>query len=216
MRRIHAFAFVLLAGLSGAAIAQVSVNVNLDFGDPVIDNGLGYIAPYYAGDYDPFIDDVVVRYSVPRPYVRELVYVHHVPLPDVLLISAYSHQLGWPMERVYGVYHENRGRGWGVIAQRLGIRPGSPEFHAMKAQLRGDPMLVRAYDTHGHRGGPPPGHGHGYYDNDQGRGHGHDYDGGPGHGHGHGHGHDSDDDQGSGHGHGHDNDHGNGHGHGGG
>ena len=36
------------------------------------------------------------------------------------------------IERVVEVYQANRGRGWGVIAKELGIKPGSPEFHALK------------------------------------------------------------------------------------
>jgi hypothetical protein len=33
------------------------------------------------------------------------------------------------------VYKQSKGKGWGVIAKELGIKPGSPEFHALK---RGD------------------------------------------------------------------------------
>ncbi len=48
-------------------------------------------------------------------------------------------QLGYmtrtPYEKVVQVYQGDRGKGWGVIAKSLGIKPGSPEFHALK---RGD------------------------------------------------------------------------------
>ena len=30
-------------------------------------------------------------------------------------------------------YRNNKGQGWGVIAKNLGIKPGSDEFHALKA-----------------------------------------------------------------------------------
>jgi hypothetical protein len=40
-----------------------------------------------------------------------------------------------PAEQVVRVYKANRGKGWGVIAKSLGIKPGSAEFHALK---RGD------------------------------------------------------------------------------
>ncbi|MEO6968003.1 MAG: hypothetical protein ABI132_06065 [Rhodanobacteraceae bacterium] len=206
-------AFALLASLSAGAMAQVGVNVNLNFGTPVIDNGLSYVGPYYGGDYDPFIDDVVTRYDVPRPYVRQLIYVDHVPLRDVLLISAYSRQVGWPVERVYGVYREDHGRGWGAIAPRLGIKPGSREFHEMKNRLSGDPILVRAYHYRGHHedrgfdrndhrvyagGQDEHGHGHGgEWNREHGNG-----DHGGDHGHGHDNGHDHGNDHGDGHGHG--------------
>lgn len=37
-----------------------------------------------------------------------------------------------PVERVMEVCERNKGKGWGVIAKSLGIKPGSPEFHALK------------------------------------------------------------------------------------
>jgi hypothetical protein len=33
---------------------------------------------------------------------------------------------------VVDMYEADRGVGWGAIAQRLGIKPGSPEFHRLK------------------------------------------------------------------------------------
>lgn len=38
-------------------------------------------------------------------------------------------------EIVVQTYTNNKGKGWGVIAKELGIKPGSEEFHALK---RGD------------------------------------------------------------------------------
>ncbi len=56
-------------------------------------------------------------------------------------------QLGYmastPYERVVQVYQGNKGKGWGVIAKSLGIKPGSPEFHALKRGdfvFNGEPM----------------------------------------------------------------------------
>ena len=37
-----------------------------------------------------------------------------------------------PFERVMEEYNKSRGKGWGVIAKNLGIKPGSSEFHALK------------------------------------------------------------------------------------
>jgi hypothetical protein len=39
---------------------------------------------------------------------------------------------GLHAEQVLKTYTANRGKGWGVIAKELGIKPGSPEFHALK------------------------------------------------------------------------------------
>ena len=37
-----------------------------------------------------------------------------------------------PPELVHREYEANKGKGWGVMAKNLGIKPGSPEFHALK------------------------------------------------------------------------------------
>ena len=37
-----------------------------------------------------------------------------------------------PVEIVLKEYRANKGRGWGVIAKNLGIKPGSREFHELK------------------------------------------------------------------------------------
>jgi hypothetical protein len=45
-------------------------------------------------------------------------------------------QLGYmtkkPLNVVLQTYKKNTGKGWGNIAKQLGIKPGSPEFHALK------------------------------------------------------------------------------------
>jgi len=38
----------------------------------------------------------------------------------------------YPPERVIDVYKANKGKGWGVMAKELGIKPGSEEFKALK------------------------------------------------------------------------------------
>lgn len=38
-----------------------------------------------------------------------------------------------PPERVLRSYREHRRQGWGAIARSLGIKPGSADFHALKA-----------------------------------------------------------------------------------
>ena len=47
-----------------------------------------------------------------------------------LRVGEVSHQ---PIDRVIAEYQAHSGQGWGVIAKNLGIKPGSAEFHALKA-----------------------------------------------------------------------------------
>ena len=47
----------------------------------------------------------------------------------VLRLGEMSNQ---PTDRVIEDYKYDRGKGWGVLAKSLGIKPGSKEFHALK------------------------------------------------------------------------------------
>jgi hypothetical protein len=38
-----------------------------------------------------------------------------------------------PIDRVVEEHQKHKSQGWGVIAKNLGIKPGSEEFHALKA-----------------------------------------------------------------------------------
>ena len=39
---------------------------------------------------------------------------------------------GLHIDLVVREYKKNKGKGWGVIAKNLGIKPGSQEFHELK------------------------------------------------------------------------------------
>lgn len=47
----------------------------------------------------------------------------------VLRLGELTHR---PIKEVVSVYRSHRKKGWGVIAKKLGIKPGSKEFHALK------------------------------------------------------------------------------------
>ena len=67
-------------------------------------------------------------------------------------------------------YQHNQGKGWGRLAQDMGIKPGSAEFHALK---RGNLTFTgeRSEDRMERDDGPGRGHGNG---KSHGRGHGKD------------------------------------------
>ena len=52
---------------------------------------------------------------------------------DVYMCLRLGEVARMPVERVVEEYQRNGNKGWGVMAQNLGIKPGSDEFHALKA-----------------------------------------------------------------------------------
>ncbi|MCK4465819.1 MAG: hypothetical protein KAU83_08910, partial [Bacteroidales bacterium] len=43
---------------------------------------------------------------------------------------------GKPVDDVVEIYKVHKNKGWGYIAKQLGIKPGSPEFHKLKENVK--------------------------------------------------------------------------------
>ena len=52
---------------------------------------------------------------------------------DVYMCLRISEVAQQPIDRVVEEHQKHKYQGWGVIAKNLGIKPGSEEFHALKA-----------------------------------------------------------------------------------
>lgn len=74
------------------------------------------------------------QFGVPLPQVQAIVQTVREPA-DAFMVFQLGQFSGRQPERVMDVYSKSKGKGWGVIAKELGIKPGSAEFHALK---RGD------------------------------------------------------------------------------
>lgn len=83
-------------------------------------------------DINGFSAKLSTQFGIPELQVRAVIGSVREPADAFM-----SLQLGqWtqkPVEQVVRVYQANQGKGWGVIAKRMGIKPGSAEFHALKS-----------------------------------------------------------------------------------
>jgi hypothetical protein len=115
-------------------------------------------------DLPGFSAKVSAQFGVPVPRVEAVMGSVSQPA-DAFMIFQLGQMSGQPTDRVLRSYKSGKGKGWGVIAKDLGIKPGSAEFHALK---NGDLSLT------GHPGGgqgSAPGKGKG-----KGKGHGKGHD----------------------------------------
>lgn len=132
-RKVFAMMFALTAFAGGSAAAQdYTVGWNPRSGDVWVDNWLGDMNRYGARYPEPFIDEMVRYHNAPRPLVVDLIETRHWAPGDVYYACALASVLGRPCRYVVDAYEVDRGQGWGVVAQRLGIKPGSREFHQLK------------------------------------------------------------------------------------
>ncbi len=88
-------------------------------------------------DVNGFSVKVSAQFGVPLPEVQAVIQTVERP-SEAFMVFQLGEMAQKPPDTVVHVYQANRGKGWGVIAQSLGIKPGSPEFHALK---RGDFVL---------------------------------------------------------------------------
>lgn len=131
-----------------------------------LESFLGSVNVRAQSDMAGFYATVSVQFGVSQTQVRSI----HQTVSDpgvVFMIFQLGQMSGKPPEQVLKVYEHGRtvGKGWGMIAKELGIKPGSADFHALK---RGDLM-------YGQNGGAVRVHG-------KGRGHGNQGNGVHGHG----------------------------------
>lgn len=117
-----------------------------------LDGFLSNLNVQARADMNGFAVGLGAQFGIPEVQVRTIISSVEQPA-DAFMCLQLSQWTQRPPTQVVQVYKANRGKGWGVIAKSLGIKPGSPEFHALK---RGD--LVFSGQP---GGGPGPGKGKG-------------------------------------------------------
>ncbi|HZH42765.1 MAG TPA: hypothetical protein VEY50_01585 [Lysobacter sp.] len=152
-------------------------------GDMWVDTQLSDINRYGLRYRDPFVDELVRYHGAPRELVIELLVKRRWAPGDVYFACALANIIGRPCRFVVEEYERHHGLGWGELAKRLGIKPGSAEFHRLKRGFVptydrwGRPIVLdadleRAYPGRGKGGGKAKGNGHGPDHGGPGRGHG--------------------------------------------
>ena len=120
-----------LSAMAGTAHAQ-TIGYNVRTGDLWVDTRLGEINDYGTRYRDPFISELSNNYGAPRSLITELLTVRRWAPADVYYACAIAHALNRPCVEIVREYDRNPRQGWGAMAQRMGIKPGSPAFHALK------------------------------------------------------------------------------------
>lgn len=122
-----------VATFTGTVSAQdLTVGWSPRSGDVWVDTWLDDMNHYGARYPEPFIDEMVRYHNAPRGLVVDLLQTRHWAPGDVYYACSLAAVLGRPCRYVVDIYEADRGQGWGVVAQRLGIKPGSAEFHRLK------------------------------------------------------------------------------------
>jgi len=125
--------FVLLAGPAYGGGSQPSGNT----GDRKFDSTLERINVAAQADPDGFIRQLSSRYITPEQEIRQTRETYGLGGADLYMATAIARATGRPVLSVAEEHGKNQGKGWGVIAQEMGIKPGSSAFHALKKGAQG-------------------------------------------------------------------------------
>ena len=97
-----------------------------------LDGFLDEIEIHASADIGSFRADLKLTFDVSDGTLDGLFQIMTDP-SDVYMCLRVGQVAAQPIDRVVEEFQAQKGQGWGVIAKNLGIKPGSEEFHALKA-----------------------------------------------------------------------------------
>ncbi|HLC83247.1 MAG TPA: hypothetical protein VJI69_05415 [Bacteroidia bacterium] len=132
MKKFIFLMFVML-GIATSSQAQI-VKFTATVGDLEMDNLLTDIHNQAIKDITGFHNNVVNTFNIVSSKVDAALKI--LAPGDVYMAAQLSVSIGKPFDEVVKTYQANKAKGWGAIAKEMGIKPGSPEFHAMKKSMK--------------------------------------------------------------------------------
>lgn len=122
--------FFALAFTAGVSYAQ-----DYRTGDADLDANLKIVNTKGKENLSEFKLDLSKRFDVPLPKVESCFTAGMNPGDAFIALQIATIQK-LPVDNVINVYKSSKSKGWGAMAQELGIKPGSAEFHALKGKAK--------------------------------------------------------------------------------
>jgi hypothetical protein len=131
---LYVFASALIFCSHGyGADDHIGAVFNPRTGDTTLDAALGDINLRTHGKtLDDFIANISATYNVPRVRIETLINIEKLTPGDIYMAAGVAKIMKCPFDKVIDEYKNNNGKGWGVVAHSLGVKPGSKEFHEIK------------------------------------------------------------------------------------
>ena len=128
------FIVILITVFCGSSLSFAGEEIisNSQTGDPQLDQDLKELNEQAKTNLKNFADQLGRHYGVPKETTDWLLKKVGMSPADAYMAAKVSKISKKPMENVVKEYEYNKGKGWGVIAKNLGIKPGSKEFHELK------------------------------------------------------------------------------------
>jgi len=131
MKKICLFFSIALFSIS--CFAQVSFKT----GDVEFDVNLKDMNVKAKANLPFFKKEISLNYNIAEGKIDQLMITNGMEPADVFMAAEVAKKTSRPIDEVVKSYEVNKDKGWGVIAKEMGIKPGSPEFHALKDSAKG-------------------------------------------------------------------------------
>jgi len=130
----------LLAALVGLVFVvgfAYGMDPSFATGDRKLDSTLEQLNIAASADPDGFVRRLSSMHNFPEQELRQARDTYGLGGADLFMATGLAREIHRPVHSVAEEFKQNQGKGWGVIAQDLGIKPGSTEFHQLKRDARG-------------------------------------------------------------------------------
>jgi hypothetical protein len=114
------------------ALPLIQVNAQIRSGSFRINGDLNQINVSANADFGKFRTDMSAGYNIAEDKIDYYHAEFKMAPSDIYFALELSRTAQRPVDDVIRVYRIRKSNGWGEIAKELGIKPGSPEFHALK------------------------------------------------------------------------------------
>ncbi len=127
---------VILFLLSNLFYAQKNFQLSAKSGDTELDASLEEINVKAKVDLPLFKNDMKIEFGISDQKLDNMLISLDMSPADVYMTLELAKMTQKKEDDVLKVYNTNKTKGWGAIAKELGIKPGSPEFHALKGKAK--------------------------------------------------------------------------------
>ncbi len=137
---VGSLVFLAVLALGVASAQQATAGT----GDKKFDAQLKALNDEAKADPDGFIRRLSQRHNIPEEEIRQAKGRHHLDDADVYMATVLARRANRRVGDVAAEFEKNKGQGWGVMAQRMGIKPGSAAFKQMKAEAKGHSKYMKS------------------------------------------------------------------------
>ncbi|MBL7917270.1 MAG: hypothetical protein JNM96_02665 [Bacteroidia bacterium] len=118
------------------ASAQKNFQLSAKSGDTELDASLDEINVKAQLDVPLFKNDLKLEFGVSDSKLDKMLVSMDMSPADVYMTLETARITKKTDDDVLKAFTANKTKGWGAIAKEMGIKPGSPEFHALKGKAK--------------------------------------------------------------------------------